>query len=123
MWGPDADGSLMLSNNAQAIPMLRVRACHAFPVARTARLAGDDPQPAFIGRVGGYYYLRGPYPQFPLVGNGYQEVNPQPYIWGDKLALKMSPNFELGVTITVMWAGAGQASYAVDMAAYLVLAR
>ena len=108
MWGPDADGSLMLSNNAQAIPMLRVGRVTPFQLPGPLAWLGMIRNQAFIGRVGGYYYLRGPYPQFPLVGNGYQEVNPQPYVWGDKLALKMSPNFELGVTITVMWAGQGR---------------
>ena len=29
-------------------------------------------------------------------------------MWGDKLALKMTPNFEIGVTITVMLAGEGR---------------
>jgi hypothetical protein len=107
-WGPDADGSLMLSNNAEAMPMLRVG--HITPYQLPGPLAwlGMIRNEAFIGRVGGQYYLRGAYPEFPLVGNGYQLVNPQPYMWGDKLGLKMTPNFEIGVTLTVMWAGEGR---------------
>lgn len=107
-WGPDADGSLMLSNNAQAIPMLRVGRVTPFQLPGPLAWLGMIRNMFFVGRVGGYYYLRGAYPQFPLVGNGYQTVNPQPYMWGDKLGLKMTPNFEIGVTITVLFAGEGR---------------
>ncbi len=107
-WGPDAGGSLMLSNNAEAIPMLRVGRITPFQLPGPLSWLGMIRNNLFVGRVGGYYYLRGPYPQFPLVGNGYRTVNPQPYMWGDKLALKMTPNFEIGVTLTVMFAGEGR---------------
>ncbi len=60
----------------------------------------------FIGRLGGYNYIRGPYPTFqPLFGNAFQNINPLPYTWGDKLALKMTPNLEIGVGLSVVWAG------------------
>ncbi len=107
-WGPAASGSLMLSNNAQAIPMLRIGRITPLQLPGPLAWLGMIRNQVFVGRVGGYYYLRGPFPQFPLIGNGYQTVNPQPYMWGDKLALKMTPNLEIGVTITVMWAGLGR---------------
>jgi membrane-associated phospholipid phosphatase len=107
-WGPDAGGSLMLSNNAQAMPMLRLSRLTPYQLDGPLAWLGMIRNEVFVGRAGGYYYLRGPYPEFPLIGNGYQLVNPQPYMWGDKLDLKMSPNFEIGVTITVMWAGEGR---------------
>jgi len=107
-WGPDAGGSLMLSNNAQAMPMLRLGRITPYQLPGPLAWLGMIRNEAFVGRLGGYYYLRGPYPQFPLVGNGYQLVNPQPYMWGDKLGLKMTPNFEIGVSLTVMWAGEGR---------------
>jgi membrane-associated phospholipid phosphatase len=107
-WGPDAGGSLMLSNNAQAMPMLRVARITPYQLPGPLAWLGMIRNEAFVGRVGGQYYLRGPYPEFPLVGNGVQLINPQPYMWGDKLGLKMTPNFEIGVTITVLWAGEGR---------------
>ncbi len=107
-WTPDAGSSLMLSNNAQAMPMLRFGRVTPFQLPSIFGLLGKIRNQFFVGRVGGYYYLRGPYPEFPLIGNGYQTVNPQPYTWGDKLALKMTPNFEIGVTIAVMFAGEGR---------------
>ena len=107
-WTPDVGSSLMLSNNAQAMPMLRFGRVTPFQLPSIFGLLGKIRNQVFVGRVGGYYYLRGPYPEFPLIGNGYQTVNPQPYTWGDKLALKMTPNFEIGVTIAVMFAGEGR---------------
>jgi membrane-associated phospholipid phosphatase len=107
-WGPDTGSSLMLSNNAQAMPMLHLGRVTPYQLPGPLAWLGMIRDDVFVGRIGGYYYLRGAYPQFPLVGNGYQLVNPQPYMWGDKLALKMTPNFEIGVTITVMWAGEGR---------------
>ena len=104
-WGPDADGSLMLSNNAQPITMLRVSRISPFQLPGLLAWLGMIRNSVFVGRVDGHTYIRGPSPEFPLIGNGVTLLNPQPYLWGDKLALKFSPNFELGVTITVMWAG------------------
>lgn len=104
-WTPDAGSSLMLSNNAQAMPMLRVGRVTPFQLPSVFGLLGKIRNQFFVGRVGGYYYLRGPFPEFPLIGNGIQTVNPQPYTWGEKLGLKMTPNFEIGVTIMVMFAG------------------
>ena len=104
-WGPDTDGSLMLSNNAQPITMLRVNRISPFQLPGPLAWLGMIRNSIFVGRIDGYTYIRGPFPDFPLIGNGVTLLNPQPYLWGDKLALKMSPNFELGVTITVMWAG------------------
>jgi hypothetical protein len=107
-WTPDAGSSLMLSNNAQAMTMFRVGRVTPIQLPVPFSWLGKIRNTFFIGRVGGYYYLRGPYPEFPLLGNGYQVVNPQPYTWGDKLGLKITPDLEIGVTITVMWAGLGR---------------
>ena len=107
-WGPDAGGSLMLSNNAQAMPMLSLARVTPYQLPGPLAWLGMIRNEAFVGRVAGQYYLRGPYPEFPLVGNGIQLINPQPYMWGDELGLKMTPNFEIGVTLTVLWAGEGR---------------
>ncbi len=58
-WTPDAGGSLMLSNNAQAIPMLRFGRVTPFQLPGVFGLLGKLRNQFFVGRVGGYYYLRG----------------------------------------------------------------
>ena len=69
-WTPDVGSSLMLSNNAQAMPMLRFGRVTPFQLPSIFGLLGKIRNQFFVGRVGGYYYLRGPYPEFPLIGNG-----------------------------------------------------
>jgi hypothetical protein len=69
---------------------------------------GQIRNTAFVGVLPGYHFLRGPFPTFPVSGNPYQTINPLPYTWGDRLALKMSPNLEMGVGLSVIWAGQGR---------------
>ena len=107
-WGHDYGGSLMMSTNAQPMPMLRVGRVVPYRLPGILEWLGEIKNTFFIGSMKGVTYLRGPYPEFPLIGNGYQIINPQPYTWGDKLALKMTANFEIGVTISTLWAGSGR---------------
>jgi hypothetical protein len=62
----------------------------------------------FVGVLPNYYWVRGPYPDFPVHGNPYQTVSPPPYSWGDRLSLKMTENLEIGVALSVIWAGYGR---------------
>ena len=108
-WSPSYGGSLILSNNAEAMPMLRIARVVPYQIPGFFAWLGKIRNTAYIGRLGGYNYVSGPWPTFsPLYGNAFQSINPQPYTWGDKLALKMSPNFEIGVSLSVIWGGYGR---------------
>jgi len=108
-WGPDWGGSLMLSNNAAPMPMLRISRIVPYTMPGLLAWLGKIRNTFFVGRLTQYNYIRGPFPTFqPLFGNAYQNINPIPYTWGDKLALKMTPNLEIGVSLSVMWAGYGR---------------
>jgi len=107
-WGPDDGSSLMFSNNATPEPMLKFGRVSPFQFSGPLSWLGQIRNTAFVGVLPGYHFLRGPYPEFPVVGNPYQTINPLPYTWGDRLALKMSPNLELGVGLSVIWAGQGR---------------
>ncbi len=104
-WGSTYGSSLILSDNAEAMPMLKVTRVIPYVLPGMFAWFGQIRNTFFIGSMRGYNYLRGPYPDFELVGNAYQSINPQPYTWGDKLALKMTSNFEIGVSVSVLWAG------------------
>ena len=104
-WGPDYGTSLMMSNNAQPMPMLRVGRITPLRIPWDPLAWIQIKNTFFIGSLKGYTYLRGSYPNFPLIGNGYQLINPQPYTWGDKFVLKPSPNLEFGLGVGVIWAG------------------
>ena len=107
-WGPDSGSSLMFSNNASSEPMLKFGRVSPFQLPGPLSWLGKLRNTAFVGVLPDYHFLRGPYPEFPVVGNAYQTINPLPYTWGDRLALKMSPNLEMGVALSVIWAGQGR---------------
>ena len=108
-WSPAFGGSLMLSNNADAGVMLRVSRTVPYELPEPFSWLGKIRNTIFVGALPNYNYVRGPYPTFqPLYGNPYQNINPIPYTWGDKLALKMTENLEVGVGLSVVWAGYGR---------------
>jgi Capsule assembly protein Wzi/PAP2 superfamily len=101
-WGANRSTSILLSNNAEAMPMLRVDRVTPLHVP----LFGPVTVSGFLARVGGTRYLRlGP--NFVLYGDGIHNVDPQPYIWGANIAFKPTSNLELGFSITTIFAGHG----------------
>ena len=107
-WGPDYGSSLMFSNNAPSEPMLKFGRVVPYQMPKPLKWLGQVRNTAFVGALTSYYWLRGPYPTFPVSGNPYQTVSPLPYTWGDKLGLKMTDNLEIGVSLSVVWAGSGR---------------
>ena len=107
-WGTAHGSSLMFSDNATTEPMLKFGRIVPFQLHGPLAWLGEIRNTAFVGVLPGYHWLRGPYPAFPVYGNPYQTINPLPYTWGDRLALKMSQNFEVGVGLSVIWAGQGR---------------
>jgi len=108
-WSPAFGGSLMLSNNAEAGVILRLSRTTPYELHGPLAWLGKIRNTVFVGALPNYNYVRGPYPNFqPLYGNAYGNINPVPYTWGDKLALKMTENLEVGVGLSVVWAGFGR---------------
>jgi membrane-associated phospholipid phosphatase len=107
-WGPDRGSSLMFSNNGEGQLMLRVARTIPYELPEFLKWLGEVRNTAFVGALTSYNWLRGPYPQFPVYGSPFQNVNPLPYTWGDKLALKMTQNLEVGVSLSVTWAAQGR---------------
>ena len=108
-WSPDFGGSLLLSNNAQPMVMLRLSRTVPYELPEPFAWLGKIRNTIFVGQLNGYNYIRGPWPSFsPLFGNAFQNINPLPYTWGDKLGLKMTENLEVGVGLSVIWAGVGR---------------
>jgi membrane-associated phospholipid phosphatase len=102
-WGVNRTTSLLLSNNAEAIPMLRVERMSPLRLP----LLGPVSMSGFLGRLGAHRYLRlGP--DFVLYGDGIHDVDPQPYIWGANVAFKPTSNLELGFSMTSVFAGHGR---------------
>jgi len=107
-WGTNRSTSILLSNNAEAMPMLRVERVSPLQLpSLLGKIFGPAYMSVYLARVGGTKYLRlGP--DFVLYGDGIHEVNPQPFIWGANLAFKPTSNLELGFSITTIFAGYGR---------------
>jgi membrane-associated phospholipid phosphatase len=105
-WGVNRSTSILFSNNAQAMPMLRLDRVSSLRLPSVFGLLGPTNVSVFLARMGGTRYLRlGP--DFVLYGDGIHNVDPQPYLWGANIAFKPTPNLELGFSITTVFAGHG----------------
>jgi hypothetical protein len=106
-WGFNRSTSILFSNNAQAMPMLRFDRTTPLRLPSLLRLFGPVYVSGFLGRMGGTRYLRlGP--DFVLYGDGIHNVDPQPFLWGANIAFKPTSNLELGFSITSVFAGHGR---------------
>ena len=89
-WGPGRGGPLLLSNNAEPVDMVRIS--RAFPTRLPSIFSWLGPMRSefFFGKLEGH--------NFP----------PRPFIHGQKISFKPTPNLELGFSRTVIFAGLPQ---------------
>ena len=106
-WGPDRTTSLILSNNAAAMPMLRIARAKPFKMPSVLGKLGPVHIDAFLAREGGVHYV-GLGTNFTIYGSPSQPLTPPPYLWGLALSIKPTNNLELGFAHTVIFAGYGR---------------
>ena len=106
-WGPDRSTSLIFSNNAEAMPMLRFARVMPAKMPGILGRLGPVHFDAFMARQGGVHYV-GLGPNFTLYGSASQSLKPPPYVWGVNFSFKPTANFELGFAHTVIFAGYGR---------------
>jgi hypothetical protein len=88
-WGPGEGGSLAYSNNAEPINMLRINRVDPLVIPLLSKLLGPVRYDLFLGSLQGH-------------------ISPSaPWIQGQKISFKPSPNFEFGVSRTIIFAGKG----------------
>jgi len=106
-WGPDKSTSMILSNNAQAMPMLRLERVSPLTLPGFLEALGPVRMDFFLAREGGVHYVRlGT--DFVLHGNANQPLDPPPYVWGASFSIKPTENLELGAAHTTIFAGYGR---------------
>jgi hypothetical protein len=106
-WGPDKTTSLILSNNAEAMPMLRVARAKPFKMPGFLGWLGAGHLDAFLARQGGIHYV-GLGTNFAIHGDASHALTPPPYLWGTTLSFKPTDNLEIGFAHTVIFAGYGR---------------
>ena len=92
-WGPAAGGAFGISNNAEPIYALRINRTEPLFLPLLSRLLGPVRYDLFVGRLEGH--------QSPI----------GPWLQGQKVSFKPSPNFEFGVYRTIVFAGKGHVPF------------
>jgi len=98
LWlGPEADGPFLASNNAEPLPMLRISRISPFVLPWIFRLMGKTQFEIFLGELEGQQFVRFQDAVAPL--------HPHPFVDGQKISFKPTPNLEFGFGFTTVFSG------------------
>ena len=110
-WGPSEAGPLLLSNNAAPFPMLKLDSVSPYEIPGLSRWLGPVRSEFFIGRLSGQRWefcaaasCAASVDSQGVVG---PNINPQPFIHGEKISFRPTPNLEFGFAATAMFGGPG----------------
>ncbi len=101
-WGPTQTGAMIWSNNAEPITMFRVASISPFRLPSILRWLGPAQTESFIGQLDGHQYIQNP----DQLLNA-RALKTQPFIHGEKISFKPTPNLEFGFARTVTFGGDG----------------
>jgi hypothetical protein len=115
--GPEESGPLLLSDNAESLPMFRIRNAFPFRIPLLSKLLGNVSADYFVGRLSGQQYVvvtpdnRVPSSSIVLSQNGLELIGltstTQPFIHGGKISFKPTENLEFGMGVTSVFGGPG----------------
>src|SRR5713226_6925034 len=103
-WGPGDGGSLTLSNNALPINMFRISRTTPLKLPSFLGWLGPMRTEFFFGQLAGQEFIENP---SGVVGQFGQSLSSQPFIHGQKISFKPTPNFEFGFHRTTIYGGPG----------------
>jgi len=103
-WGPAQSGATLFSNNAEPIDMIRYDRVRPFELPGFLRLLGPIRAQMLVGRLSGTQFVQ---PLNVLYGASGVSLKDQPFIHGEKISFKLTPNFEFSVSRTTIFGGAG----------------
>jgi membrane-associated phospholipid phosphatase len=110
-WGPSEGGNMILTNNAAPLNnMFTVDRVSPLRLPWIFRYLGDLRFEGFIGHVTGLQFQSTVYTgaSSPAVLGQYgKNLHPQPFLSGGKLSVKLTPNFEFGMSKTTVYGGPG----------------
>ena len=99
--GPDESGPFLSSDNAQPITQFDIQSVSPFHIPLLSRVLGPARVDFFLGQLSGQTWDFNP-PS--LLSPGF---SPQPFIHGDKITFRPTPNLEFGMGITALFGGPG----------------
>jgi hypothetical protein len=104
LWGPGEGGAMMLSDNVTPINVFRVNRVSPLQLPSILKFLGPIRMEFFAGQLEGHNFAVTP---SGITGSWSQSLNPQPWIQGEKISIKPSPDLEVGFSYMTMFAGVG----------------
>jgi membrane-associated phospholipid phosphatase len=102
-WSPMQSGPLMFSGNAQPVNMFRISRVSPFKLPSILGLLGPIRVEWFLGQFAGHEFVF--QTDTSIVGQFGRSLDRQPFLQGQKISLKPTPNFEFSVSTTTVFAG------------------
>lgn len=110
-WGPSEGGTMIFSNNAPPLNnVFTADRVSPFKLPWLLRYLGEIRFQGFIGQVSGQEFITTTFSGTTtrtIIGQYGQNLLPQPYLSGAKISLKLTPNFEFGMSKTTLYGGPG----------------
>ena len=106
-WGPGSADEIMFSNNAEPIRMLRLDRVTPLKLPGLFGWLGEMRTQSFFGQLQGQQFVRLTQ-GLVLQGMPGVDLNPQPYIYGNKINFAPTQNLEFGVSLTSLFSGPGR---------------
>jgi hypothetical protein len=103
-WEPGYGGSLDLSNNAPPIKMFHINRITPLELPRFLHWLGPMRTEFFFGQLTGHEFILNP---SGVVGQYGKFLDPQPFIHGQLISFKPTPNFEFAFYRTTIFGGPG----------------
>jgi hypothetical protein len=102
-WSPVQGGPFIFSDNAEPVNMFRVSRVSPFKLPSVLGWLGPIRIEWFLGQLDGHQFVF--QTDTGLVGQFGRSVDRQPFLQGQKISLKPTPNFELSVSFTTVFSG------------------
>ena len=111
-WGPGVQGGMLLSDNAEPLnKMFRINRVSPIQLPSMLGVSPAIRLEFFLGQVAGHEFVNNGEQEgvtnSGLVGTYGKNLDPQPYLSGEKLAVKFTPNFEIAMAKTTLYGGPG----------------
>jgi hypothetical protein len=101
-WGPGDGGPLMFSDNPPPLNMFRINRVTPFKLPWIFKWLGLMRVEFFLGQYSGQYFENNSH---GLTGNFLHPLSPQPYVHGEQISFKPTPNFEFAVSRNDIFGG------------------
>jgi hypothetical protein len=102
-WSPTEGGPLMFSDNAEPVNMFRISRVSPFKLPGILGWLGPFRVEWFLGQFAGHEFVD--QSDTGIVGQFGRSLARQPFLQGQKISLKPTPNFEFSVSVTNVFAG------------------